>query len=95
MVEIGNSLEMRAMSVGLQEKMIKTGSDCARFSPPPPARRLRLLDHCESTGRIQREQNRVSGGEVNGVCEGQKSRVRRREGKDRHNAHAQLFLRHN
>ena len=59
MVEIGNGLEMRAMSVGLQEEMIKIGSDCAQFSHPPPARRLRLSDHYECTGRTQREQSRV------------------------------------
>lgn len=29
-VEIGNGLEMRAMSVGLQEEMIKIDYDCLR-----------------------------------------------------------------
>ncbi len=60
MVEIGNGLEMRAMSVGLQEEMIKIGCDCAQFSHPPPARRLCLLDHYECTGKAQGEQERES-----------------------------------
>lgn len=67
MVEIGNSLEMRAMSVWLREKMIKIGSDCAQFSHPPPAEPLPVLDHYECTGRTQQEQSRVSDGEANKV----------------------------
>ncbi len=59
-LEIGNGLEMRAMSVGLQEEMIEIGSDCAQFSHPPPARRLHPLDHYEGPGKTQREQSRVS-----------------------------------
>lgn len=66
-VEIGNSLEMRCMSVELQEKMIKIGSDRAQFSHPPPTQRLHLLDHYECTGRTQREHNRVSNGGANSV----------------------------
>lgn len=44
-------LEMRGLSVELQEKMIKIGSDRAQFSHPPPTQRLHLLDHYECTGR--------------------------------------------
>lgn len=50
---------VRAVSVGLREKMIKIGSDCAQFSHLPPTQCLQLLDHYESTGRTQQEQNRV------------------------------------
>lgn len=61
MVEIGSGLEVRAMSVGLQEEMIKIGSDCAQFSRPPPARAsASILDHYECPSRTQQEQNRVS-----------------------------------
>lgn len=91
-VEIGNSLEMRAMSVGLQEKMIKIGSDCAQFSHPPPTQSLRLLDHYESTGRTQRKQYGVRDREAKRVLGKQKSRLRCTGGKEIHNADTQLFF---
>lgn len=55
-MEIGNGLEMRAVSARLQEDMIKIGCDCTQFSHPPPARRLSLLDHYEYTGKAEQSE---------------------------------------
>lgn len=81
--------EMRAVSVGLQEKMIKIGSDCAQFSHPPPAR-CPLSAWVLFESRQDRESERL--GRQEWECEEKpKSRVRRRGGKGRHNAHTQIF----
>lgn len=92
MVEIGNGLEMRAMSAGLQE-MIKIGSDCAQFSHLPPTRRLRLLDHYECTGSAQREQNTVSKRQTG--CEKEENLKSGGEGRRVDTAHVYTFVRHN
>lgn len=78
-------LEMRGLSVELQEKMIKIGSDRAQFSHLPPTQRLHLLDHYECTGRTQREQHRVSNGGATGVLE-RKIMSQKKIGKDICNA---------
>lgn len=62
-LEIGNGLEMRGLSVGRQEKMIKIGSDCAQFSHPPPTQRLHPLHPFMSVEVvIQRRAGRAVGG---------------------------------